>query len=319
MNYWIFNTDETEDVGKGKHEAMLSKCVIAAHGWCKGKRAERTLNQPDPGDVIFYYRAGHGFIASAVAANQNSEKTDEIFKASGEYMRPVTEVKILKEDEVVTAAEVKSATGRTTSYRHIVSQIHHQEVVDYLLKRFKKIKSNPGKKKKAKRGSGSGGFQPDPEKRVRVEKAAVKHVTKIYKGEGWKVESVEQEKVGYDLYCTKTNNSLGRNSGESRYVQKTLLYPKNTSLKCQHFSFWHDKSALRLELKFLHIEKCSHREPACDTNASCWQKPLKEFHSVNTVSLNEKFAKHLSLVCNMNGIPSKRIRNGRQLQRSVKC
>ena len=112
---WIFNTDETEEVGKGKHELMLSKQVIAAHGWCKGKGALRTLNKPDPGDVIYYYRAGYGFIASAAATNQNSVQTNEIFNASREYMRPVTEVKILKEGQVVTAAEIKSATGRTTS------------------------------------------------------------------------------------------------------------------------------------------------------------------------------------------------------------
>lgn len=201
MNYWIFNTDETEDIGKGKHELMLSKQVIAAHGWCKGKGALRTLNKPDAGDVIYYYRAGCGFIASAVATTQNAVQTNEIFNARREYMRPVTDVKILKEGQVVTAAEVKSATGRTTSYRHIVSQIRHQEVVAYLSKRFKKIKPRSSKRN-ARTGSG-GGFQPDPEKRVRVERAAVKLVTKIYKGEGWKVESVEQEKVGYDLYCTR--------------------------------------------------------------------------------------------------------------------
>ena len=98
---WIFNTDETEEVGKGKHELMLSKQVIAAHGWCKGKGALRTLNKPDPGDVIYYYRAGYGFIASAAATNQNSVQTNEIFNASREYMRPVTEVKISRKDKLL--------------------------------------------------------------------------------------------------------------------------------------------------------------------------------------------------------------------------
>lgn len=205
MQYWLFNTDETEDVGVGKHEAMLSKHVIAAHGWCKGKGAEWTLNRPEPDDVIFYYRAGYGFIASALATNQYSVQTDEIFNAHREYMRPVAQVKTLKDDQVVTAAEVKSATGRTTSYRHIVSQIHSEAVFDYLLNRFRKIKPSPRRKKNANNGSAAGGFQPDPEKRTRVEKVAVRYVTKTYKRQGWKVESVELEKVGYDLHCTKGN------------------------------------------------------------------------------------------------------------------
>ena len=201
--YWIFNTDETEEVGVGKHDLMLKKQVIAAHGWCKGIGAERTLNKPDAGDVVFFYRAEYGFVGTAVATGHYAIPASDIFNSAGEYHRPVANVKIVEDNEVVTAAEVHAATEATTSYRHIVSEIHSQEFVDYLLRRFKKIKSSPQRKKKAKKGSAAGGFQPDPEKRAQVEKAAVKHVTKTYKGQGWKVESVEQEKVGYDLYCTK--------------------------------------------------------------------------------------------------------------------
>lgn len=222
-NYWIFNTDETENVGKGKHEVMLSKQVIAAHGWCKGKGALRTLNQPEPGDVIFYYRAGYGFIASAVATDQYAVQTKKIFNARREYMRPVEQLKILKEGQVISAAEVKSATGRTTSYRHVVSQIHHQEVVDFLMKQFRNIKPSPRKTQNSKKLTTFGGFQPDPERRVKVEKAAVKHVTKTYTREGWKVESVEQEKVGYDLYCTKGSRVAcvevkGKSGGQEEFI-----------------------------------------------------------------------------------------------------
>lgn len=203
--YWLFNTDETEEVGVGKHEVMLARQVIAAHGWCKGKGAERTLNQPVAGDIIFYYRADFGFVGCAKATSQFATPTNQIFNATGEYMRPVEQVQILTKNQIVTAAEVKSSTGFTTSYRHIVSQIHSQEVIDYLLKRFKKIKVVRAKKKTAKKGSAGGGFQPCPKKRKSVEKAAVKHVEKFYRGQGWKVDSVEKENVGYDLYCVKGN------------------------------------------------------------------------------------------------------------------
>jgi hypothetical protein len=43
-----------------------------------------------------------------------------------------------------------------------------------------------------------------PEKNRKVEKAAISFVTKHYKNQGWKVESVEFKKnKGYDLLCTK--------------------------------------------------------------------------------------------------------------------
>jgi len=203
VQYWLFNTDETEGVGIGKHEIMLSKQVIAAHGLCRGKGAELTLNQPQPGDVIFYYRARYGFVGSAVATDQFAISTDEIFDARREFLRPVGQVKKLDEREVISANEVYAATGQRTSYRHIVSRIHSPEICEYLLDRFKIVKPLPDKKKKRPSLSNRGGFQLNPEKRARVEKAAVDVVTNIYREAGWNVESVELEKVGYDLHCTK--------------------------------------------------------------------------------------------------------------------
>lgn len=41
------------------------------------------------------------------------------------------------------------------------------------------------------------------EKNREVEKAAISFVTKQYKSQGWKVQSVEYEKKGYDLLCKK--------------------------------------------------------------------------------------------------------------------
>lgn len=51
----------------------------------------------------------------------------------------------------------------------------------------------------------SGAGFGDPEKNKKVEKSAVQAVTEMYEKEGWKVESVEAKKCGYDLLCTKRN------------------------------------------------------------------------------------------------------------------
>lgn len=202
MQYWLFNTDESEAIGVGKHSVMLKHQVVAAHGWCKGKGAEWTLNQPLPGDAVFFYRAGHGFVACGEATNHYAKKTSKIFGAKREFMRPITNLRILDEDEIITAAEVKAATGQATSYRHIVSLIHGQKYVNFLVKRFQQIKAVPCIWPKTTRARW-GGFQPDPDKRKEVEEAAIEIVTEIYLNRDWHVESVEQDKVGYDLHCIK--------------------------------------------------------------------------------------------------------------------
>jgi hypothetical protein len=51
--------------------------------------------------------------------------------------------------------------------------------------------------------SKSGAGYGDPAANREVERAAVSFVTKNYEDEGWKVESVELKKCGYDLRCTK--------------------------------------------------------------------------------------------------------------------
>ncbi len=51
------------------------------------------------------------------------------------------------------------------------------------------------------RGVGAG-FGDAAENR-KVERAAVQTVTAIYRKTGWKVESVEQERLGFDLLCSK--------------------------------------------------------------------------------------------------------------------
>lgn len=50
-----------------------------------------------------------------------------------------------------------------------------------------------------RKGAGFG----NPETNRKVEKAAISFVTQWYEARGWKVKSVEVEKRGYDLLCTK--------------------------------------------------------------------------------------------------------------------
>jgi hypothetical protein len=50
-----------------------------------------------------------------------------------------------------------------------------------------------------RKGKGFG----DPETNKKVERAAIEHVSGVYRSQGWAVKSVEADKCGYDLHCTK--------------------------------------------------------------------------------------------------------------------
>ena len=65
-NYWLFNTDETEQEGEGAYREMIAQSRIAAWGHCRGTGARGTLNRPDEGETVFFFRAGHGLIPSRV-------------------------------------------------------------------------------------------------------------------------------------------------------------------------------------------------------------------------------------------------------------
>jgi hypothetical protein len=63
-HFWLFNTDETEAEGEGAYQHMLDMRVIAAWGHSRGIGARRILDKPGEGETLFFFRAGHGIIAS---------------------------------------------------------------------------------------------------------------------------------------------------------------------------------------------------------------------------------------------------------------
>ncbi len=59
------------------------------------------------------------------------------------------------------------------------------------------------KKSKPDKSQENGGGFGTPETNEEVESSAVRYVTKWYNSNGWEVESVENQKCGFDLICTK--------------------------------------------------------------------------------------------------------------------
>lgn len=206
MEYWLFNTDETEPEGVGKFKVMLREQVVAAWGSCRKLGAEVTLNRPNPGDTVYFFRAGHGIIARAVATDSFSFESQSIFGEAGEFIRPVTKLQVLPEDSPITVGEIEAESDYQIPYRQIMARILNDEANAYLNQRFQRVPKARAKLLNKPTGVYQNFLQPDPQMRKRVEKAAVAEVTRRYEQAGWTVKTVETEKVGYDLHCTKGKN-----------------------------------------------------------------------------------------------------------------
>lgn len=63
-----------------------------------------------------------------------------------------------------------------------------------------------------RRQRGQGGGFGDPESNREVERAAIARATAALEAEGWSVESVERDRIGFDLLCTRPD-------GEARHVE----------------------------------------------------------------------------------------------------
>jgi|GEM_PF-1587693 len=203
MDHWLFNTDETEPEGEGKHKVMLKQLVVAAWGSCKGVGAEGTLNRPAQGDLIYYFRAGYGIIARAKATEVFASPSRAIFNTPGEYCRPVDSLQVLPDSAPVTVASIKEESGYQIPYRQVMGRILNKAAQDYLEFRFGSTEMRPRKQQPKPKPGTFSFFQTDPDLRKKVERAAIRFVKASYMKANWRVKSVEHEHVGYDLHCTK--------------------------------------------------------------------------------------------------------------------
>ena len=101
------------------------------------------------------------------------------------------------------------------NFRFGVSEIKDQSFITELERLASLPPEAPPLEQFFRMGAGFG----DPETNRRVEKSAVAFVTESYKKRGWKVESVEAEKRGYDLQCQKAG---GEECVEVKGVQGDL-------------------------------------------------------------------------------------------------
>jgi hypothetical protein len=127
--YWLFNTDETEEEGEGAYQEMLAQRRIAAWGNCRGVGACRTLDKPQDGETVFFFRAGHGIIAKGEVKGA-AFQGDSVFNEWGEFHRRVRNLRVLPSP--LTVAEIREETGYELPYRHIVCRMKDEDGVRFI-------------------------------------------------------------------------------------------------------------------------------------------------------------------------------------------
>jgi hypothetical protein len=137
-NYWYFNTDETEAEGEKAHEGMMNQECIAAWGNCRGKGAQVLLQRPRRDDIVFLYRCGYGMVASGTFTEKGPVKSRTVFAARGEYHRELDNVRVLPPAELLTASDIREATGYDLPARHILCRIHNATASAFLAEYFER-------------------------------------------------------------------------------------------------------------------------------------------------------------------------------------
>jgi hypothetical protein len=134
--YWFFNTDESESEGEGAHQRMIDQSCIAAWGRCiRHGGAKETLEQPQFGDTVFLYRAGHGIVAIADVTDEPPTPSTTVFPdGDREFKRAVRNLRAAPQP--LSYAVIRDATGYNLPCRHIVCGIHDDAAVKYILRYF---------------------------------------------------------------------------------------------------------------------------------------------------------------------------------------
>jgi hypothetical protein len=133
---WLFNTDETEAEGEGAYRDMLDLSVIAAWGHCRGTGARGTLDKPGEGETVFFFRAGHGIIASGEVSGR-AFHANSIFSQPDEYHRTVKNLRVLPVP--LTVAEIRENSSYDLPCRHVVCQLNDEEGVRFIRDHFENV------------------------------------------------------------------------------------------------------------------------------------------------------------------------------------
>lgn len=155
-----------------------------------------TATRPTGGNVIIGWYKN----ATLYRSMQNQPRAFRNSKILYSVVCPQKKATLLTEDErIFEIPRGKGGFGQRNIWYAFNNKKYVSKVLDYI---------NKGKLPKVRaRGVGSS-FQVDSLKRRKVEKVAINKICEYYQGLGYRITSVEEEKVGWDLEATKGRTRL---------------------------------------------------------------------------------------------------------------
>ena len=135
---WFFNSDESENPGKGAHKRMINESCVAAWGDCRGKGARELLKLPSAGERVFLFRVGFGMVATATFDEQEPFPSNSVFNEQGEYHRRVGNLLVLPETSILSYSHILQKTGYNIPARKILCRIHNDGAPKFMEDYFRK-------------------------------------------------------------------------------------------------------------------------------------------------------------------------------------
>ncbi len=182
------------------HGTQLRECVAKTmDGWTINRNAR-------PGDQVLFYLIApqSSFVATGTVRSQPRLITSGRWKDS--YWTDI-DINTMIEPEVSR----QTILTRFPSWGWMRMLIRSSRVPPEIEADLLKLLEGSTRLPEREKGTTSpkpGRWQPDPEQRKRVEKAAVVFVKTRLRAGGWKVVSCESEMCGYDLRCNQGRREL---------------------------------------------------------------------------------------------------------------
>lgn len=196
------------------------------------------LGQFNPGDVLLLYVSGKGVCGIGKVKEKWDRKTYRKGQFSisefPEYRIQVDWFKDLRKNPI-SHKYLKTKIGWFP--RETVKRIKKDEEA---IKKLIFTDSNPKtarlvrNKTTSKKGGGFGLY----ENNLKVERAAIKLATSYYRKNGWDVASVENERCGYDLFCTNGPKKLEIEVKGSSANNDNFIITLNEVLRAKQSCYW---------------------------------------------------------------------------------
>jgi hypothetical protein len=193
MAYWMYKCNSSRPPSWVYRGDWLDFFADPYGGEWGSSKFVPDLARPRPGDTIIAYQTNRNELVGLATVVRHRQQ-DLILKpveTIGAKIRP------LKASSAI--ARIPALQGGRVATLYSISTGDARRLLRAARRQARQKTPQPEAVEQAARGAGFG----TAEENKKVEMAAIAFIRRYYRRLGWSVESCEQEKIGYDLECTK--------------------------------------------------------------------------------------------------------------------